>query len=355
MSNKTCTENDCTSPVKARGLCQRHYVALRRAGDPRVTGPKPPKGTCEAADCNDPKVGRQPFCNKHYQRVLRNGDLNMRTTGPKPAGGTTTARCARCRKTFKASARQRAAADAGRDVFCSRDCQTGAHLTTVPCAACGKDVTRRLSDLPESGRAYCGQECRDAAPRARAGADATCPICGTEFYVKPGEAEVRKTCSTACAHEWQRRHRVTKECATCSTEFVVRPSEPTKFCSVECATESRRAKVGDRYVNPETGYAWVYVAGEDGTAIRVQEHRHVMEQHIGRALYTWETVHHLTGGVPGRSNNDLSNLELWASRHPYGHRAEDLAAYCRQMLSLYGDDAERARYADQVPAQDAAE
>ncbi|TMR97296.1 hypothetical protein [Nonomuraea basaltis] len=71
-----------------------------------------------------------------------------------------------------------------------------------------------------------------------------------------------------------------------------------------------------------------------------------MEQHLGRELLPTETVHHKTGGKTGRSNNDLSNLELWSGRHPRGHRVEDIVTYCREMLAEYGTDDERERYAD---------
>lgn len=90
----------------------------------------------------------------------------------------------------------------------------------------------------------------------------------------------------------------------------------------------------------EHGYRRIWIDGS-----YVSEHRYVMEQHLGRPLLPSETVHHKTGGFKGRSDNRLSNLELWTGHHPTGHRVEDVVAYCREMLALYGDDQERARYA----------
>lgn len=66
---------------------------------------------------------------------------------------------------------------------------------------------------------------------------------------------------------------------------------------------------------------------------------------LGRELLPTETVHHKTGGRAGRSNNDLSNLELWSGRHPRGHRVDDIVTYCREMLAEYGTADEQERYA----------
>jgi hypothetical protein len=71
-----------------------------------------------------------------------------------------------------------------------------------------------------------------------------------------------------------------------------------------------------------------------------------MEQHIGRPLLPTEEVHHNSGGFAGRSDNRLSQLELWTTHHPSGHRVEDVVAYCREMLALYGTPEERGRYSE---------
>jgi hypothetical protein len=84
--------------------------------------------------------------------------------------------------------------------------------------------------------------------------------------------------------------------------------------------------------------------------VMIPEHRLVMERVIGRPLLPTETVHHLKGGFKGRSNNQPENLELWTGRHPAGHRVEDVVAYCREMLAVYGDDTERALHAEHAAA-----
>jgi hypothetical protein len=54
------------------------------------------------------------------------------------------------------------------------------------------------------------------------------------------------------------------------------------------------------------------------------EHRHVVEQELGRPLRSYENVHHLNGV---RDDNRLENLEVWVTRQIKGQRPEDLVAW----------------------------
>lgn len=122
----------------------------------------------------------------------------------------------------------------------------------------------------------------------------------------------------------------------CNTHYMrKRTSDP------EWARPIReKAPDGSGFIDATDGYRYLTIDGR-----RIQEHRYVMEQHLGRPLLPTETVHHRTGGFNGRSDNRLSNLELWTTKHPAGHRIEDVVGYAREMLALYGDDDERTRYA----------
>jgi hypothetical protein len=68
---------------------------------------------------------------------------------------------------------------------------------------------------------------------------------------------------------------------------------------------------------------------------KILEHRLVMSQHLGRALYPNENVHHINGN---RHDNRLKNLELWSTSQPFGQRVCDKIEYAIEILSLYAPE-----------------
>ncbi len=90
-----------------------------------------------------------------------------------------------------------------------------------------------------------------------------------------------------------------------------------------------------------------YIEGRivvDGVRRQVRQHRHVMEQALGRALEPHEDVHHINGV---KSDNRLENLEVishsaHSSRHGKGRRGNTRGKALR--LS----DAERARRSEHM-------
>lgn len=88
-----------------------------------------------------------------------------------------------------------------------------------------------------------------------------------------------------------------------------------------------RRENGTGHINHQ-GY--IHINSKGGK--RKFEHRIIMEKHLGRELFSHETVHHINGD---RADNRIENLELWSSSQPPGQRITDKIKWAKEILSLY--------------------
>lgn len=160
-----------------------------------------------------------------------------------------------------------------------------------------------------------------------------CPQCCVEFNSR---SETSECCSRPCATRYQRAHHkdpvvpVARHCTRCGVTFIS-PFKNQKFCCRACYFKTYKSTVPTRGTTDGNGYRCVCVGGK-----RILEHRYVMEHYIGRPLRTEEQVHHIDGV---RTNNDISNLELFASlsdhqRFAHGAIATETHRMCLGCLSL---------------------
>lgn len=80
--------------------------------------------------------------------------------------------------------------------------------------------------------------------------------------------------------------------------------------------------------------SWRTPEGGGGRERRMQ-HRHVMEEHLGRSLRKGENVHHLNGV---RDDNRIENLELWSTFQPKGQRIQDKTDWAVEWLQMYAPE-----------------
>lgn len=239
------------------------------------------------------------------------------------------------------------------------------------CERCGQGFKVRPRD---SSQRFCGLVCKRAHESLHGRANAhvptvsfTCGVCGKPFEHKPSIVRAYRKkwgkdpmyCSTACGGigrklsdaAWQ------VQCVQCGTNMPIqrRPggsvNRQKQLCSTDCRSLFRRLAYQKKHASAEpttrvdkrNGYIKICIPGALGKpAIHTYEHRYVMERKIGRRLTPEETVHHIDGV---RSHNDMTNLELFSSRHGPGQRVTDKVTFAIEILSLYPDFARQAGYA----------
>lgn len=134
-----------------------------------------------------------------------------------------------------------------------------------------------------------------------------CAHCGTPFR---GSDKKQRFCSQDCVTLSKGMRLSRRSCVRCGKPYRACHSKQ-KYCSPQCSAAAHFGPANASYkghppIIQSGGYRLIWVSGQ-----YLLEHRHVMEQHLGRPLARNEHVHHRDGK---KTNNSIANLEIMTAR-----------------------------------------
>lgn len=113
-------------------------------------------------------------------------------------------------------------------------------MPNIACDYCGKEFYRKPSHIAKNERQYCSMACYGMARKRKE--TRTCPVCLSEFTVKPSEK--KQFCSPECAAK-SLTNRILVDCRWCGGTFECKARVPAKFCSRECYILWKRHEARD--------------------------------------------------------------------------------------------------------------
>ena len=182
-------------------------------------------------------------------------------------------------------------------------------MLSLVCEYCGKEYRTKKKTAK-----YCSHKCANvaSAPRRKRQKAVICQNCKKIFFKTPGEIKRRggiKFCSHKCQGDKKRQDNAIKvKCQYCSKIIFKAKSRVIKgrrnYCDMSCL----RKDFKNNPPNPGKGF-WL----ENGYKIiqyqckPIKEHRHFMEQHLGRKLLRKEVIHHVNGI---KTDNRIENMKV---------------------------------------------